>query len=136
MSADTAPSAAELLAKFRATGDDGEVLQLLKQLQQKELLQLDTPDSASRPVRKNPGASLMSAAIYRTAIQSLLELVENAVGAGAKRFSLWVEPVAGQLMLMFCDDGHGVQSNSIERVIDDGCTNGQLAQEKGLEKGL
>jgi hypothetical protein len=129
MSTDTAPTAAELLAKFRATGDDGEALQLLKQL-----LQLDTPDSASRPVRKNPGASLMSAAIYRTAIQSLLELLENAEGAGAKRFSLWVEPVAGQLMLMFCDDGHGVKSNSIERVIDDGCTNGQLAQQRELNR--
>jgi hypothetical protein len=127
MSADTAPSAAELLAKLRAPGDDGEALQLLQQLLQPDTPGAD-PDSASRPVRTNPGASMLNAAIYRTAVLSLLELLENAEGAGAKRFFVWVESVAGQPVLMFCDDGHGVQSNSIERVIDAGYTNGQLAQ--------
>ena len=132
MSADTAPTAAELLAKLRAPGDDGEALQLLKQLLQPGTpgADPDSPDSASRPVRTNPGAALMNAAIYRTAILSLLELLENAEGAGAKRFFVWVESVADQLVLMFCDDGHGVQCNSIESVIDAGYTNGQLAQQR------
>lgn len=51
------------------------------------------PSAICDVVTVMPGAADLNAAVYRTAINTAAELLENALGAGARKFQLYILPV-------------------------------------------
>jgi hypothetical protein len=54
---------------------------------------LGAPSAICDVVTVMPGAADLNAAVYRTAINTAAELLENALGAGALNFQLYILPV-------------------------------------------
>jgi hypothetical protein len=76
-----------------------------------------------------PGAADLNAAVYGTALHSLVEVLENAFGAGASRVSLDLRPWGpdGQHALIFVDDGHGLATGDLAGVFNAGYSTGEMS---------